>query len=132
MDLFEKATKWKLRYPTPVGNVTTEDLWDLPLTSNKARQPNLNDIAKGLSKQVKAGDEEDFVDPKVEPDKELKAAFEVVKHVISVKIRHRDAAEKAQETKQKKARILELIAKKQDEALAEKSEDELRALVSDM
>lgn len=132
MELFEKAVRWKLRFSTPVGQLTTEDLWDLPLTSNKARVANLNDLAKSLFKETKDADDVDFVNPKVEPNKELKASFEIVKHVIGVKIRERDAAEKAQETRAKKARILELIAKKQDEALAEKSEEELRALVSDM
>jgi hypothetical protein len=132
MELFEKAARWKLRFPTPIGHVTVEDLWDLPLLAKGRQKACLNDVAKALNKQVKASDEEDFVNPEVEPDKELKAAFEIVKHVISVKIRERDAAEKAQETKQKKARILELIAKKQDEALAEKSEEELRALVNGM
>lgn len=132
MDLFEKATRWKLRFPTPVGQLTVEDLWDLPLLASRGQKACLNDLAKQLSKQVKADDEEDFVNPKTEGNKELKASFEIVKHVIAVKIRERDAAEKAQETKAKKARILELIAKKQDEALAEKSEEELRELVSGM
>lgn len=132
MDLFEKAARWKLRFPTPVGQATVEDLWDLPLTSNKARTANLNDIAKGLNRQLKTEGEEDFVNPAAETNKELKASFEIVKHVIAVKIRERDAAEKAQETKAKKARILEIIAKKQDEALEGKSEEELRSLLESM
>ncbi len=134
MELFEKAVRWKLRFPSSQGMLSVEDLWDIPLKSNKAGVADLNDMARHFHAELKEDEELDFVsDPDEEkPDRELVAKFEIVKHVIAVKIRERDAAEKALETKAKKARILELIAKKQDEALAEKSEEELRSLVDGM
>ena len=132
MDMFEKATRGKYRFPTSVGMVTMEDLYDLPLTSNKHNHPNLNDIAKSLNRRLKTEGEEDFVNPEVEVNRELKVCFEIVKHVIEVKLRERDAAEKAQETRAKKSRILEILAKKQDQELEGKSEDELRSLLESM
>ena len=57
--MFEQASRSKFRFNSSQGLLTTEDLWDLPLTST--RYANLNDIAKELNRTLKATAEEDFV-----------------------------------------------------------------------
>ena len=57
-DLFERATRQKLRFETTSGNISVEDVWSLPLSSGKL---NLNDLAKALNKEIKTFDEEDFI-----------------------------------------------------------------------
>lgn len=47
MSIFEQASREKVRFQTQVGQVSVEDLWELPLSS-KANKPNLDDIAKGF------------------------------------------------------------------------------------
>jgi hypothetical protein len=132
MNIYEKATRWKLRYATPLGPLTTEDLWDLPLLITKrGEKACLNDLAKTLNKELKSEEEVDFVVVK-EDNKELRCAFEVVKHIIEVKIRERDAAEKARETKATKAKMLEILADKEMEDLRGKTADELRGLIAEM
>ncbi len=128
---FEKALRGKYRYSSPQGELSTEDLFDTPLTSTRPdKTANLNDIAKGLSKKLKAEAEEDFVDPKPGASSELQDKLEIVKYVIHLRQAENDLARQAIEKKQQKDRILTLIARKQDEALEAQPLEELQKLVA--
>lgn len=128
--LFEQAARLKLRFATPQGSLSVEDLWDLPLTSIRANQANLNNIAKGISRQLKAENEEDFVNPKSGADVGLQLALDIVKHVISVRQAENEAARVLADRKEKKAKLLELIARKQDQQLEGKPLEELQEMVA--
>lgn len=130
--MFEKAVRLKLRFPSPQGALTAEDLWDLPLTSTRLNQANLNNIAKAISRQLKAEGEEDFVNPKSGADTTLQLQLDIVKHIIQVRQAENEAAHAASEKRQKKERILELIAKKQDQDLEGKPLEELTAMLSEL
>lgn len=133
MEMFAFATRKKFRFDTCKGQVTVEDLWDLPLTSTNGR-PNLDDIAKELYKKMKDENEMSFVKPTSQVNKEfniIKAKFDIVKHIIDVKLAEAEAAKKAKEIKARNQRILELIAQKEDEALASKSKEELLAMLAE-
>lgn len=125
---FEKASRQKIRFNTVQGTISVEDLWDLPLTS--VRGLNLNDIAKGISKQIKDAGEEDFVDNVKKPNEVLSLKLDLVKRVIEVKKDERDAAEREAARKAEKQRILELIDEKRDEKLKGKTEEELREMLA--
>lgn len=131
--MFEKASRQKLRFNTSRGLLTVEDLWDLPLTSATGK-PNLDDIARNLNRQIRdSGVETSFVDPSASGvDAETQLGFEIVKHVIAVRIAERDAASAAAKKRETKAKILQIIASKQDEALQSKSLEELQALAESM
>ena len=60
--MFEKATRRKLRFTSAAGLLSTEDLWDLPLTSATGKA-NLDDIAKALNRRLKDAEEVSFVAP---------------------------------------------------------------------
>lgn len=128
--MFEKANRLKLRFASPQGSLTAEDLWDLPLTSTRSNQANLNEIAKTISRQLKEAGEEDFVNPKSGADEVLQLKLDVVKHVIQVRQTENEATRAAAERKEKKERLLELIARKQDQQLEGKSLEELQAMVA--
>lgn len=118
--LFEKASRIKLRFKSSVGLVSVEDLWDLNLTS-------LDSIAKDLNKQIKAEAEESFITVKSKSNAALELGFEIVKHVIKVKLEEAEVKKLAAEKKARKAQIMELISQKQNEALSAKSLEELQA-----
>lgn len=130
--MFEQATRLKMRFESPQGRLSVEDLWDLPLTSTRANQANLNNIAKGISRQLKDESEEDFVNPKSKANETMQLALEIVKHVISTKQAEAEASRLLNERKDKKAKLLELIAKKQDQALEGKPLEELQAMVASL
>ncbi len=126
MSIFEKATRLKLLFSTSKGgsSLKVEDLWDLPLTSTVGRV-NLDDIAKALNKQLKSGDEVSFVEPERKSDERIQLAFDVVRHVINVKLAENAAAKAERDRLEKKQRLMEIIASKQDKALMDKPLEEL-------
>jgi len=130
--MFEKAVRLKLRFPSPQGALTVEDLWDLPLTSTRLNVANLNNIAKAISRQLKAEGEEDFVNPKSGADEALQVQLDIVKHVIQVRQAENEAARSLADRKQKKERIMEIIAKKQDQELEGKPLEELTAMMAEL
>lgn len=130
--MFEQAIREKFRFASPKGSLMLEDLYDLPLTSSRENVANLNSIAKELSRELKAAGEEDFVNPKSGGDKVLQTKLDLVKHVIAVRQAENESARDAADRREKKERILEIIAKKQDQDLEGKSLEELTAMVGSL
>lgn len=128
--MFEQASRLKLRFQTPIGVLSHEDLWDLPLT-RATGDTNLNDIAKDLRREVKEAEEEDFVAPKTKENKLVNLRFDIVKHIINVRLAEREESVAEVAKKHKREQILEVLAQKEAEELAAKSPDELRAMLDD-
>lgn len=125
MNIFENASRRKLRFTTSKGTVSTEELWDLSLQA-------LDTLAKGVNKTLKDSQEESFLTPKSTGDTESELRLEILKHVISEK---QIAAEKAKlraERSEKAARIRSILANKADEALAAASMDELQKQLAEL
>lgn len=120
--MYKEALQKKLRFKTNKGMITTEDLFDLSLQ-------NLNTLAIMLDKKISEAPKKSFIEelPVEENDDELR--FSIVKDVINIKLKARkDNIDKAQADAQKK-RILEILAKRNDEDLEKKSTEELRAML---
>lgn len=131
---FERASREGFRYSSSVGDLTTEQLWELSLVSTKAHKPSLNDIAKNIYQQLKAEDEVSFVDtkPKTKVIKLLEAKLEIVKHIIKV-IQDEAAAKEAQKAKDdKKQKLMILLSQKEDENMSKSSIDEIKAMIADL
>lgn len=128
-NLFMLASRAKYRFTSVAGNLSVEDLWDLPLSDS--RRVNLDDIAKGLNRQLKETSEESFVsaEPTAKTN-EIKAKFDLVLFVIKVKKDERNQAQALAEKAANKQKIMALIDKKKDEALAGKPLEELQALLA--
>lgn len=127
MNIFQRASKQKLRYQTSLGTLSVEDLWDLPLTGGSI---SLDDIAKHYNKLIKESDEESFVkESKADPS--IKLRFDIVIAVIESKISDKEKAEKIALKREKKQKILEIMSRKKDEELEGKSYDELEALLEE-
>jgi hypothetical protein len=127
---FIQATRSKLRFDSVRGQLTVEDLWDLPLTSAVAGKPNLDDIARQLNRQLKNDDGDvSFVTPAAKQDNGDTLRFEIIKQVIEVKVAERNAATEAASKREKKQKILAILAAKEDNALENQSPEDLRKLL---
>lgn len=130
--MFEQATRLKLRYSTTVGMIEIEDLWDLALTSTTGR-PNLDDVARALHRQLKSDDTNvSFVNTEAKPNAELQLAFDIVKHVIDVRVAERKKANEAQARAEQKQKILGIIAERRDEDLKGKPLEDLERMVNEL
>lgn len=130
MEMFEKAARLKVRFESPKGALSAEDLWDIPLTSNKGAA-NLDDVAKGLHAQLRETTTSFVVPADTKPDL-TQMKFDIAKHIIDVRLAERNEAAAAQQRKATKEKILEIIAKKQDNALEGKSLEELMAMANSL
>lgn len=123
-NIFEFASRNKVRFPFK-GMISVEDLWDLSLT-------NLDSIYKTLNKQVKQSEEESLLSTKASVDTELEVQIAIVKHIVSVKLAEKEAAERASAKKTQKQKIMSIIATKQDEALQNSSIDDLKKMLDEL
>lgn len=122
--MFEKANRMKLRFASPKGALSVEDLWDVPLLSRD--DFSLDVIAKSVNKKIKELEEESFVTTRSATSNVYTLKLDILKHVIGVKITERDAKKDLVAKKAKKEKILEIMAKKQDSSLEEKSIEDLQ------
>lgn len=124
-DLFQQASRRKLRFDSSIGQLSTEQLWELTL-------PQLNDLAVSLSRKVKDVSTESFIQTETKVPKELSLRFEIVKAIIAVKLEEADKAKKSAERKIQRDKLLNALANKQGEKINNMSikaiEKELDAL----
>lgn len=123
-NIFEVATRNKYRFPYR-GQISVEDMWDLPVTE-------LDKIFKTLNKQVKTSQEESLLETKSKEDEVLETQIEIVRHIVSIKQQEANEKLREKERKAQKQRIMEIMADKQDEALKGKSIDELQKMLDEL
>lgn len=126
--MFAQAARLKLRFNTSKGLLTVEDLFDLPLSKGVI---NLNDLAKAVSRQLKAEqlDDEDFVGTKTKSSSALQLQLDILKYVIAEKLKEVEELSSAKDRKEHNRVIMDLIAQKQQQEMAGKSVAELQALL---
>ncbi len=129
-DIFAKASRKKLRFPSMAGFLSVEDLWDLPLIDKAS--VSLDDVARSVNRDLKDSEEESFVEAHTAQNSDLSLRLDIVKRIIEVKLADRSRAEKSAETKAKKQQILELLQNKENASLAEKTPEELRELLDSL
>ena len=128
--MFEKASRIrpKIRFNCSKGDLSVEDLWDLPLTSI-INNSNLDDIARGLHKQLKNDDDVSFVDKDKKSDEIVQLKFDIVKHIIEFRLAQNTAKVEANEKAEKKQRILQALAESENKEFESKTPEELRAML---
>jgi hypothetical protein len=123
-NMFESAVRSKLRFPFK-GLISVEDLYDLSVE-------NLDAIFKALNAQVKLAKEESLLNKRSKQEEELALKVELVKHVVKTKLDEDAARRKLKEQKEKKQKIMEIMANKQDADLQNKSLDELSKMLDEL
>ena len=123
-NMFEVATREKMRFPFK-GTISVEDLWDLSVQ-------NLDKVFKTLNSQRKEAQEESLLNVKSSEDEVLDTQIAIVKYIVSVKLEEQAARVKAAENKEKKQKIMALMAKKDDEAMENMSKEELQKLLDEL
>lgn len=123
--LFVTAAIKTYRFPTPKGNVTVENLFQMPLTSKSGTS--LNNTAIELDRALKAKGEQSFVATSSDPEvPALKDKLEIVKFVIAHKQAENAAALDSKARADRRQELLGALARKEQANLEGMSEDEIR------
>ena len=89
-------------------------------------------VFRTLNSEKKTAEEESLLGQKTAAETKLLNRIEIVKHIFASKQSEAEARKEQAAKAEKKRRIMELIASKEDAALGEKSADELRKMLEDL
>ena len=127
--MYKIASRKKLRIQTNRGMLSVEQLWDLS-------KEDIGELAKSIRKRINdqkgvTGDSElDFLKPSAQTEETIdELTFRILKDIYQTKQAEEDKAHRRATARENNRKILELIAKKQDEALEGKTIEELEAML---
>lgn len=124
-NIFEQASRRKLRFTTDIGSLSVEQLWDLPLES-KAGKLSLDMLAIDLHEQLEKVKTKSFVSgSKKDPVTQLR--FDIVKQIIDTRVAENKAKTEQKQRDTQIEKLSETLAKKKDAALDDMSVEELEA-----
>lgn len=124
--LFLQATRHKYRFPSVKGELSVEQLWDVPLRSKD--DFNLDKVARGVSRELESATEESFVETaKANPAKKvLETKLGIVKQIIAIRLDDEETAKTRADNKLEREKLLKILAEKKEGKLSELSEKELQ------
>lgn len=123
-NIFEYATRNKLRFPFK-GLITVEDLWQLKLED-------LDSIYKTLNREAKKSQEESLLAEKNVEDERTHVMIDIIKHIVTVKQEEAKAKYQEAEKAVKKQKIMSVLAAKEDKALENMSEEDLKKMLAEL
>ena len=126
--MFEKASRCMLRFQTERGLLGVEQIWQLPLTDKAGSRFSLDTLAKAVNKELRDSEEESFVEEKSSRSEELELKMEILKHIIGVRKDEAKERERRIAAAQQLKKIDEILESKEDDALRNKSPEELRKI----
>lgn len=124
INLFELASREKFRYPYK-GQITTEDLWDLSAEK-------LDVVFKALSTQKKTTMEESLLGQPTREEQILEAKLNIVRYIFAAKQEELEQRRQKAANAEKRRRIMEIIASKEDDALASQSVEDLKRMLEEL
>ncbi len=122
--MFEQASILKLRFDYR-GLCNVEDLWDLSVEQ-------LDSIYRKLNSELKEIKEESLLEKKSQKDKILELKVDLIKHIVKVKLDEEKAQEERILKSERKQKLYNIIAEKQDDNLKNLSVEELNKLADDL
>ena len=133
MNIFERASRKALRFSSKQGDLTTEQLWQLPLTTKERGKSDLDGIAIAVNTELKNISEASFVSLTPDPRKtDLDLKLEILKHVIKSKMSDKAAAEERVVINERKRKLYAALEAKEESELAGKTRAELQAEIASL
>jgi hypothetical protein len=130
-DLFIKATRRAYRWNSSRGELNTEQLWDLPLSSRGGFD--LDGVGRLLLAEIKAMGEESLIETRPNKAKaDAEARLEVLKHIIATKQEEARAAELRASRADQRRKVLDALAARDADELNKASREELLARLAEL
>lgn len=132
-NLFLIAARRKFRFASPVGALTVEQLFDLPLTTTRSNAASLDNVAQRVNAELESAGTRSFVATADNTAAtELALKLDLVKEIIVIR-QTENANDKARaERRQKKQALLAALDAAENRELGSKSPAEIRAMIAEM
>lgn len=125
-NLFEQASRTKLRYESAKGQLTMEDLWDLSLTS-------LDTLAQKVNKSLQDEGVTSFIpNASSKPGTQNSLRLDLLKYVIGVKVAENTARLLKSEASTQLAQYKELLANKALESMSNMTPEEIQKKITEL
>lgn len=119
-NIFEIASRKKLRFDSKRGKLTVEELWDLDLESIDA-------IAVELNNKIKSTETVSFVSPNKSAAGTLdKVKFDIVIHIIETRQGELDARRERAVNQERARTIRAELERRKEDSIKTRSEDDLQ------
>lgn len=129
-ELFITAMREHYRFETVKGDMTTEQLWDLELTSERTGIVTLDDVAMRVNANLQDSKQVSFVTDKSPKATLLEGKLEVVKFIIAVKKKEQEEKEARLAEAELREEALNVLAARKVSKLKKMSDEDLRKLAS--
>lgn len=124
MNIFERAVREKTRFAFK-GSIGVEELWDLSLTNLDTIYGNLETELEGLPKKS-------LLSTNSKQREEIEFKQEIIKHIVETKKIEAEQMSIAKANLAKKQKILDAIAKKEDESFENMSIEQLTEMANSL
>lgn len=118
-NLFEVASRRKLRFDSKHGKITVEELWDLSLES-------IDSIAVALNNKIKTTETVSFVSNVSSVNTEDKLKFDIVIHIINTRKAESDALRERAVNAERARTIRAELSRRKEDAIKTKSDEDLQ------
>lgn len=122
--MFEKTAREKFRFPSVRGELTVENLFDLPLQAKSGFD--LDSVAKELNAMLKQMGEESFVSTNTPGRTLVEEKLEIVKHIIKTRLDENAAKQNAAKRASEIEKLESLLERKNDEALLSLTPEQIK------
>lgn len=123
--MYKEALKMRLRFATNRGNLSVEDLFSLSLQD-------LDKIAVALDEEVSKSPRKSFISEIPSESKITELKFNIVKDIITTKLKEKSDKEDAKKRLAEKNQLLDILARKQAESLENLSIEELQKRLAEL
>ena len=118
-NLFEVASRRKLRFDSKHGKITVEELWDLSLES-------IDSIAVALNNKIKTTETISFVSDVSSANTEDKLKFDIVIHIINTRKAESEVRRERAINAERARTIREELSRRKEDAIKTKSDEDLQ------
>lgn len=131
-NLFIIASRKAYRFKTEAGQLSVEQLWDLPIKSNHGIS--LSGIAEKLYSQIKPTMELSWLGTTADDaeQEDLKNKLEIVRFIVETRRAEALAQQELESRKQLLAKLRAEQARRKEESLTGQSDEELAKLIAEL
>lgn len=133
-NLFILATRNKYRFQSQVGQLTVEDLWGLPITSQRSEALTLSMLAQNLNAKIKPTEGLEWLEIQRETveQEELKNKLAIIKFIVETRRAEATARQEAESKAQLLAKLKAEQLRRKEQNLIGQSDEELEKLIAEL